>query len=57
MLISSQNPDRVSNILRSSTEITRLVGILRTSGALVSTTRVHAVMALMLLLLLVVCRR
>ena len=32
MLAISQKPDRVSNILRSSTPIIRLIGIGRTSG-------------------------
>ncbi len=56
MLAISQNPERVSNILRSSTPTMRVIGMGRTSGALVAVTR-SMVVAVMPLLLLVVCRR
>ena len=56
MLAISQKPERVSNILRSSTPITRLIGIGRTSGrartgAAVARSSVVAVRVVMLLLL------
>ena len=55
-LIINQKPERVSNILRSSTDTTRLNGIEVGLAARVSWTR-SMVMALMLLLLLAGCRR
>ena len=56
MLAISQKPERVSNILRSSTPIIRLVGIGRTSrrartGVAVARSSVVAVRVVMLLLL------
>ena len=59
MLVISQNPDLVSNILRSSTPMIRVIGIGVGSG-LVAASRPAArstVMVVMLLLLLVVTLR
>ena len=60
MLAISQNPDRVSNILRSSTAVTRVSGMPRwTTGraARVSLASGTTTAVLMLLLLLAGCRR
>ena len=60
MLVSSQNPDRVSNILRSSTPTIRPNGIGLGAGRLAATLCAAGrsrVVAVMLRLLLVVTRR
>ena len=54
MLTINQNPDRVSNILRSSTPMIRLMGMGRTAGrsrGAITAVSVVAVRVLMLLLL------
>ena len=57
MLAISQKPERVSNILRSSTAVTRENGI-RTGAFVAVRTAVRSiVVVLMLLLLLAGCRR
>ena len=61
MLAISQKPDRVSNDLRSSTDIRRDIGILRGAGRVAVTaccwTAASTVVALMPLLLLAGCLR
>ena len=57
MLISIQKPERVSNILRSSTPTTRVDGDPVLHAGLSSAGRVSTVMAVMPLLLLVGSRR
>ena len=59
MLVISQNPDLVSNILRSSTPTSRVIGIGCGSERVAATVPASrsTVMVLMLLLLLVVSLR